>query len=90
MAHGRNMTDGILKNLNRSLEITLRDNLDGLTEFALMMASASVRPQFEILPVERKHNAPSNPQPATPVLSLVDTPINEECPSNHHRNKRRA
>jgi hypothetical protein len=90
MAHGRNMANGILKNLNRSLEITLRDNLDGLTEFALMMASASVRPEYEILSVERKHSAPPNPQPATPELNLVDTPDSEECPSIHHREKRRA
>jgi hypothetical protein len=94
IAHGKNMANGILKNLNRSLEITLRDNLDGLTEFALMMASTSVRPQYEILPVERKHSTPSSPQPAAlsllPSLRLPDAPICEECPSIHNREKRRA
>jgi len=83
------MANGILENLNRSLEITLRDNLDGLKEFTLMMASASVRPQFEKLPVERKINAPSQAQ-SSPPLTLIDTQSAETVASMHDQQKRRA
>ena len=83
------MANGILKNLNQSLEITLRDNLDGLKEFTLAMAAASLRPQFELLPVENKPNAATKPQATTaPKLSLLDTQINEALP--RIRTQRRA
>lgn len=70
------MANGILKNLNRSLEITLRDNLDGLKEFTLMMASASVRPQYEVVTVE--HTTPVKPECSSPSLTLLDTTIDDE------------
>ena len=83
------MANGILENLNRSLEITLRDNLDGLKEFILMMASTSVRPQFEKLPAERKIDAPSQAQ-SSPPLSLVDTQPTETIASMPDQQKKRA
>jgi len=70
------MANGILKNLNRSLEITLRDNLDGLKEFTLMMAATSVRPQYEVVPV--KHSTPLKPERSSPPLALLDTTIDDE------------
>lgn len=47
------MANGILKHLNQSLEPALRDSLDNLEEFTLMMAYASTGEQFDILSVER-------------------------------------
>lgn len=83
------MANGILENLNRSLEITLRDNLDGLKEFTLMMAATSVRPQFEKLPAERKIDAPSHVQ-SSPPLSLIDTPSTETDAGMPDQQKKRA
>ena len=45
------MANGIPNQLNKSLEISLRDGLDGLEDFTLQMAYASTGAQFEILPV---------------------------------------
>ena len=84
------MANGILKNLNRSLEITLRDNLDGLQEFTLMMAATSIRPQFETLPVERKPDTIVNTKPSAPPLTLLDTPTTKSLPGTHIQQKKRA
>ncbi|MBL1278139.1 MAG: hypothetical protein COB30_018845 [Ectothiorhodospiraceae bacterium] len=59
------MANGITNKLNRSLELTLRDSLDGLEEFTLMMASASLPPQFETLTITP---VPKKPSP-TPLSS---------------------
>lgn len=82
------MANGILKNLNQSLEVTLRDNLDGRTEFTLMMAAASLRPQFEVLPVENL--TPPKSQPALSALTLVDSQMAEALPKPPIQLKKRA
>lgn len=83
------MANGILKTLNRSLEISLRDNLDGLKEFTLMMASRSVRPPFEIIPAEPRHNATSATSSAPP-LNLFERRTHTAEPTIHYPAKRRA
>lgn len=84
----KNMANGILENLNRSLEINLRDNLDGLKEFTLMMASTSVRPQFETLPVELKPDTALSSTPSSPPVTLLDTQTTETFPLLHQLKKR--
>lgn len=84
------MANGILKNLNRSLEINLRDNFDGLTEFTLMMAATSLRPQFEILPAEHKPDTAVNLQPSAPSLTLLNTQTTDTLPNNDLLKKRHA
>ncbi|MDT8384895.1 MAG: hypothetical protein RRB22_10795 [Gammaproteobacteria bacterium] len=82
------MANGILKTLNRSLEISLRDNLDGLREFTLMMASRSVRPPFEVLPAEPGHSASA--PPAAPPLTLLERRPRTAESTIHYPVKRRA
>lgn len=82
------MANGILKNLNRSLELTLSDNLDGLKEFTLMMAAASVRPQHEILPAE--HVTPTNPECSSAPLRLIDTQPENDFIDDRQQEKKRA
>lgn len=66
------MANGILKQLNQSLEITVRDSLDGLEDFTLQMAYATTGEHFEILSIEGTTSSENN-SPAKPVaLTLVD------------------
>ncbi len=62
--------------LGKSLEITLRDCLDGLEDFTLQMAYATTHAQFEILSIgdvtKNENNLPAKPTP----LTLVTAPIN--------------
>jgi len=57
--------------LSKSLEITLRDCLDGLEDFTLQMAYAATSTQFEILSIgdttDSKNNLPAKPTPLTLV-----------------------
>lgn len=46
------MANGILDQLNKSLELTLREGLAGLEDFTLQMAYASAGEQFEILSID--------------------------------------
>jgi len=80
------MANGILNRLNQSLEITLRDGLDGLQEFALMMAATSLRPHYEILPGTCK---PSSVQRKRPEISLIE-PLITPSPATRNQKRRRA
>ena len=86
------MSNGYLNKHNHSLEITLRDSLDGLEDFTLMMAYASTRSSFEIQSIkypQSQSTAPDSPQlnqPA-PLTLLVDT---EPYPAEQSRQRRRA
>jgi hypothetical protein len=79
------MANGILTQLNKSLELTLRDGLDGLEDFTLQMAYASTGAQFEILPVD---DSAKNPMMAegSSKLRIVNTSV--AAPAT--RQKRRA
>lgn len=88
--HGNHMANGILKTLNRSLEISLRDNLDGLKEFTLMMASRSVRPPFEILPAEPRPSATDPVSSNAPPLTLLKRQASPAESAIHYPAKRRA
>jgi hypothetical protein len=69
------MANGILTQLNQSLEITVQDGLDGLADFTLQLAYARTGAQFKILsdnpPLPSEINSPKN----LATLTLVDTPI---------------
>jgi hypothetical protein len=65
------MANGILNQPNKSLEITLRDYLDGLEDFTLQMAYASTGAQFKILPVDDSATGVAETNIAE--LTLVDT-----------------
>ena len=60
------MANDINNKLNRSLELTLRDSLDGLEDFTLMMASTSLAPRYEILAITaappKRSSTPLKPQ----------------------------
>lgn len=60
------MANGILKQLNQSLEITVQDGLDGLADFTLQLAYASNGGQFEILSIGNANTKP-------PSLKLVES-----------------
>ncbi len=84
------MAKGILKQLNQSLEITVRDSLDGLEDFTLQVAYAASGAQFEILSIDI---APSSEKhsPAKPAaLTLVDTPAADASAQPTNRRQRRA
>ncbi len=72
------MANGILKQLNSSLETTLRDSLDGLEDFTLQMAYASASMTFEILSTETISGAKVESRVKPVSLKLVDrdTPQN--------------
>lgn len=85
------MSNGILNKPNQSLEITLRDSLDGLEDFTLMMAYASTRSAFEIPTIKYPQNqaadgAAQRPQPST-RLTVVDT---AQYPAEQNPQRRRA
>ena len=76
------MANGILKNLNQSLEIILRDTHDGMKEFTLAMAASSLHPKFEILPAVNKPGTTEESQATmAPALNLVDTHATEPLPN---------
>lgn len=81
------MANGILKQLNQSLEINVRDSLDGLEDFTLQMAYTGSGAQFEILSVNQATDCKKD-SPAKPVtLTLVDnqdTDINTQ-PASRRR-----
>lgn len=85
------MSNGILNKLNQSLEITLRDSLDGLEDFTLMMAYASTRSSFEnpaIIYPPSQSMAPDEQRPQQSAqLTMVDT---EQHPVDRERQQRRA
>jgi len=67
------MANGILNQLNKSLEITMRDGLYALEDFTLQMAYANPCAQLEILSID---DAATNPTP----LKRVDTPVVDITP----------
>ena len=81
------MANGILKQLNQSLEINVRDSLDGLEDFTLQMAYTGSGAQFDILSIDSAPGS-ENSSPAKPVtLTLVDnqdTDINTQ-PASRRR-----
>ncbi|MCF6338240.1 MAG: hypothetical protein L3J84_09875 [Gammaproteobacteria bacterium] len=60
---------------DKSLEITLRDCLDGLEDFTLQMAYATTHAQFEILSIDdlakSKNDLPAKPTPLTLVTASI-------------------
>ncbi len=60
----------------KSLEITLRDCLDGLEDFTLQMAYATTHAQFEILAIgdviKNKNDLPAKPAPLTLVTASIN------------------
>ena len=85
------MSNGILNKPNQSLEITLRDSLDGLEDFTLMMAYASTRSEFEIPTIKYPQSLPAAPDAQRPQqsarLTVVDT---EPYTDDRKRQQRRA
>jgi hypothetical protein len=65
--------NGILSQLNKALELTLRDSLDGLEDFTLQMAYAYAGAQFEILPVD--DSTKNNMMTDSSKLQIVNTTV---------------
>ena len=85
------MANGILKQLNRSLELTLRDSLDGLEEFTLMMAYASPGESFEILSIDRSTEPERHPtKPASLTVLKPQARDNISKMSAHRQQKKSA
>ncbi len=76
-ACNKRMANGTLPDnpLSKSLEITLRDCLDGLEDFTLQMAYATTHAPFEILSISDATKS-ENDLPAKPTPLTLAAPIN--------------
>lgn len=79
----KRMANGILKQLNQSLEITVQDGLDGLADFTLQLAYAASGAHFEILSIDEATKT-------SPSLRLVDAPIVDSDSQPNTRRRRRG
>lgn len=75
------MANGMLNQLNKSLEVTLRDGLYALEDFTLQMAYAGSCAQFEILSIDDSATKPVS-------LKLADNSIVDITPQQPIQHKR--